>query len=358
MEKNRVNYISFINVIATVSVVIMHANSSFWNYSKDSYWGVTNVIESVCFCAVPLFFMLSGATLIDYQKRYSTKEFFKKRFLKTVIPFLFWSIFGMFWASRKVFKAMADGVPGQKLNWTVTSVIDGILNTKFTQIYWFFIPLFCIYLVIPFFAAIPAKRRMKVYTYIIFVGLIFNFTVPLLLSMLKTYLNVSIVSTLTVFVSHQYLIYPLIGYVLHQQQLKLRYRLMIYAGALAGLLVFMIGTYVRTRHTGVLDGLYRGYYNLPCVLYSAGIFLLLKNLGQHIKRERINRFLTWFQSYTFPIYLIHRYYLDVFEENLKLVHIEKASITYVVCATVLAILLSLLTAMLLRKIPLLKRIVP
>ena len=59
MNTKRVNYISFINVFAAVSVVVLHSNSSFWNYSTDAYWGITNVIESVLYCAVPLFFMLT-----------------------------------------------------------------------------------------------------------------------------------------------------------------------------------------------------------------------------------------------------------------------------------------------------------
>ena len=107
--KTRVNYISFINVIAAVMVVMMHANSSFWTYSTKGYWAVTNVIESVGFCAVPLFFMLSGATLIEYQKRYSTKEFFKKRFFFFLFPLLLLSVFAILLASRIVLIVMISG---------------------------------------------------------------------------------------------------------------------------------------------------------------------------------------------------------------------------------------------------------
>lgn len=358
MNNSRVNYISFINVIAAVAVVIMHANSSFWSYSTDSYWAVTNVIESVCFCAVPLFFMMSGATLIDYPKRYSTKEFFKKRFFKVVVPFLFWSLFGMMWSSRKILWAMLTGAPNSGLDWTLESVASGILNTRFVQIYWFFIPLFCIYMVIPFFAAIPEERRVKVYTYAIIMGLIFNYLTPFTLSLLKEYTGFTLYLTLTVFVSHQYLIYPLMGYVLHKQELTLKYRAVIYALAAAGFLSFILGTYIRTRSSGVLDGLYRGYYNLPCALYSAGMFLFLKNISKHIKKEKVNRFFAWLQRYTFPIYLMHRYFLDVFEENLGLIHLQKASLIYVAGATVSAVTLSILLTMLLRKIPVLRHVVP
>lgn len=356
--KTKVNYISFINVIAALMVVMMHANSSFWSYSTNHYWAITNVIESVGFCAVPLFFMLSGATLIDYQKSYTTKEFFKKRFVKSVIPFLFWSVFAMFWASRKVLIAMAKGQPNEGLKWTVQSVIDGILNNKFQHIYWFFIPLFCIYIVIPFFAAISEKRRVKVYTYAIVVGLIFNYTIPFILSLLNEYVGFSLYFPMTIFITNQYLIYPLIGYVLHKQELTRKWRIIIYSLAIAGFIAFILGTYIRTRSTGKLDGLYRGYYNLPCALYSTGMFLLLKDISARIKSVKVNRFFAWMQSYTFPIYLIHRYLLDIFEENLHYIHLQKASLIYVFGATILAVTLSVLITMLFRKIPVLRRVVP
>ncbi|MEM5032281.1 hypothetical protein AAEZ42_08070 [Limosilactobacillus fermentum] len=36
--------------------------------------------------------------LLDYRYRQSTKEFFKKRFLRVVVPFLIWSVF-YYWYS-------------------------------------------------------------------------------------------------------------------------------------------------------------------------------------------------------------------------------------------------------------------
>lgn len=358
MDKNKITYVSFMNVIAAVSVVILHSDSSFWDYSTGSYWAITNVIESTLYFAVPLFFMLTGVTLIDYHERYSTKTFFKKRFLKTVVPFLFWSLFGMLWASRKTLWAMVTGQPHGELGWTAEKIIKGFVNGTFTQIYWFFIPLFCIYLVIPFFAAIPKEKRVKIYTYAIFGSLVLNYTLPFVSAVCKEYAPFTVYTTYTMFVSHQYLIYPLIGYVLHKTDLKLKYRLIIYAVALVGLLTFMLGTYYRTRDAGKLDGLFRGYYNLPCVLYSAGVFLFIKQAASRIKSEKVIRFFTYFQSYTFPVYLMHRYVLDVFEENLSLVHIQKASLLYVFAAAALAIVLCVLITWVLRKIPVLRRVVP
>lgn len=348
------------NVIAAVSVVILHANVSFWLDRSKPYWATANVLESVFYFAVPVFFMLSGATLIDYQDRYSTKDFFKKRLKKAVIPFLVWSVIGLFWAYRKVFIAMIAGEPNNGLDWTFLSVTNGIVNTKFRDIYWFFIPLFCIYLVMPLFAAVRKEKRVKIFSYIIWVSLIINFVIPFALSLLKYYADINFGWTYKIYVGFEYLFYVLVGYVIHKKDIKLEFRLLIYGAALAGLLAHILGTYFETKNNpgGTIVQLYKGYYNLPCLLYSTGIFLLVKQLGSKIKSPKAIKAFSYLQGYTFPIYLIHRYFLDVFEENLKLVNMERASLHYVILATLLAVILSILTTMLLRKIPVIKNIVP
>ena len=362
-EANNLNskkvYISVLNVIAAISVVMMHSNVSFWLDKSKPYWETANIIESVCYFAVPIFFMLSGATLIDYQERYSTKEFFKKRFVKTVIPFLAWSVVGLLWKYRKVLWAMLIGEPNNGLDWTFLSVTDGIVNTKFRDIYWFFIPLFCIYMVIPLFAAVRKEKRVKVFTYIIGISLVINFIIPFGLSLLKRYDDINFGWTYKIYVGFEYLYYVLVGYVLHKKELKLKYRLVIYALAVAGLLAHIIGTYSEYKNnpSGSFM-LYKGYYNLPCVLYSTGIFLFVKQAAMKIKSNRTIKVFSYLQGYTFPIYLIHRYFLDVFEENIHFIGLERASLLYVISATVLATLLSILTTMLLRNIPVLRRIVP
>ncbi len=353
-------YISVMNVIAAVSVVILHANVSFWLDRKTPYWETANIIESVFYFAVPVFFMLSGATLMEYQDRYSTKEFFIKRFKKTVIPFLAWSVVGLLWSSRKVLSAMLTGQPNGGLHWTFLSVTDGIINTKFRDIYWFFIPLFCIYLVMPLFASVRKEKREKIFTYIIGVSLVINFVIPFVLSLLNHYAHITFGWTYKIYVGYEYLFYVLVGYVIHKRNIKPEFRLIIYIVSLAALLVHMLGTFYATKANpnGTVVSLYKGYYNLPCVLYSIGVFLLVKQLAQRIKSKRVINVFTYLQGFTFPIYLIHRYFLDVFEENLKLFQMERASLLYVVLATVLALSLSILTTMLLRKIPVLRHIVP
>ena len=166
------DYISVLSVIACLAVVMMHVNKCWMVFSTEPYWISGIIIEGICNCAVPLFFMISGATLIDYHQRYNTATFFKKRFLKTVVPFVVWSLFAMIYCIYT----------GQVTDYRVSRLLLGIINVEYANLYWFFIPLFMAYLTIPVLAAIQDKK--KVFGYMILAGTVVEFLLPFL-SMVK-----------------------------------------------------------------------------------------------------------------------------------------------------------------------------
>ena len=79
--------------------------------------------------------MVSGSTLLNYQQRYSAKEYFYKRIWKKVFPFLSWSLL----ACADQLRVTLRG--GKSLDFNLLNMIDGILNVRYLQTYWFFIPL-------------------------------------------------------------------------------------------------------------------------------------------------------------------------------------------------------------------------
>lgn len=79
VEKKYLKFLDVLNIVAIISVVAMHVNGSFWNFANLPYWKVATFIETICYWAVPVFFMISGATLINFQKKYPAKTFAKKK---------------------------------------------------------------------------------------------------------------------------------------------------------------------------------------------------------------------------------------------------------------------------------------
>lgn len=81
--QNKHFFLSFLQCICAISVVTLHTNGIFWKFSQtERYWFTANIVESLFYFAVPIFFMITGATLLNYQERYSTKEYFVRRIKK------------------------------------------------------------------------------------------------------------------------------------------------------------------------------------------------------------------------------------------------------------------------------------
>ena len=101
---NRILYFDVLTILASFAVVAMHVNGAYWSYRDAPSWVLNLIIEKTCVWAVPVFFMLTGATLIDYRKRHSTSEYVKRRVRRTVVPFLIWSFAGLFFSLFYSFK--------------------------------------------------------------------------------------------------------------------------------------------------------------------------------------------------------------------------------------------------------------
>lgn len=266
----KINYLSLASIISSFAVVMLHTNEVFGIYSQEPYWIIANIIESVMYFAVPVFFMISGVTLIDYRERYTTKQYIMKRVQKTFIPFVFWSIVGIVYLS----------IIGQ---WEIDLSIDGVItainsifNINILSIFWFFGPLFGIYLSIPFISSVAKEVRIRSFNYIILVTFIFNSFIPFVCKIF----NIAYAGNIIVPVGSGYIIYVLLGYILHNVRIEKRQKLCIYVLAIVGVLLHIIGTQYLSFQAGTIIQTYKGYLNVPCIMYSMGVFLFFKDIGE------------------------------------------------------------------------------
>lgn len=340
MNAKKKNYIALLSIISAISVVYLHANGCFWDFSTSRYWFTANIIECIFFFAVPIFFMITGVNLIDYQKKYTTKEYFKKRIKKTLIPFLIWSVIGL------IYYIIHKYISVSSLN--LKYIFNAILNSNILPPYWFFPPLFCVYLVLPLFASVKDEKKDKLFLFLILAFLAFDVLIPFINNVFRLGIKVPI----SVFVCGGYIVYCLIGYLLDKHELKLKYRILIYIGSIAGLLIHIIGTYKLSMEALTIVRTFKGYTNLPCILYSIGIFIFIRQISKKIKSNKVIDFLS---SYTFPIYLIHWFVMDILVTIFKF---NTRSIVYRLGAPLIIVPICIGIAFLLRKIPGIKKIVP
>lgn len=106
----RLDYIDFMNIFACFGVVCLHCSGLVFQFSETRAWFVAMLVQTIFHFAVPVFFMISGTTLLEYRSRYSTKTFFKKRFAKTGTPFVFWSLFYLL--TTALYRPSRQGISG------------------------------------------------------------------------------------------------------------------------------------------------------------------------------------------------------------------------------------------------------
>ncbi|WP_137597323.1 acyltransferase [Paucilactobacillus kaifaensis] len=160
MGKNRFIYIDIANIIATFFVLELHSSQAFFYIkSGTNLYLQTKLIQVIFIPAVLLFFMISGAMLLDYRNRQSTSMFLRKRFFRVVIPFICWSIlwyvFDIFWT--------ANPGPMRHTDPSVVDFIQGMILNNINNIFWFFYVIIALYLVTPIFSQLAIAKKIIFY---------------------------------------------------------------------------------------------------------------------------------------------------------------------------------------------------
>ena len=208
---SRVLYFDILNVLACISVVILHSNKYIHTFQKDEWWWLRVLIEVLFYSAVPIFFMLSGATLFPYRQRYSTRTFYRKRFLRTFVPFVFWSV--LFYCIY----VLNTGLDAISFKDIVQHVIEG--KIPYTN-YCFFIPLFLLYLFIPFLSIMVLRLSTKGAFSLCLILIVFQFVIPTVCALCGLVYDKSLPIG-------GYVIYALLGYYMSIYQIEKERKFMI-----------------------------------------------------------------------------------------------------------------------------------
>lgn len=344
-SSKRIFYFDLLNIVACIAVIALHCNGIVHMYSEARCWKTSLIVETVAYWAVPVFFMLTGATLMDYRKRYSTKEFFIKRFTKTGIPFVAWSMFFL------VLNIHAGYVQIESLSFK--EVVDMMLNCEILSIYWFFPALYSVYFAIPVIAAIPEKSRKRIYNYIIVYGLCVISILPVVFTVSGMKFN----GDLSPAICGGYLLYVIIGYQLTKTNLTRRIRLLIYVCGAGGWLLRFLTTLLISQEIGEIYRGFWGYTAFPTVALAVAVFVWFQyhDWNWLAKRKRVVQWIGKISGASFGIYLIHWFFIWKLPEHLG---INVSSWHWRTFGILLVYFLSLICILVLKKIPVVKRLVP
>ncbi len=336
-DKSRVLYFDVLNILATLSVVFLHCNGTAHIYSNTLGWYQALFIEVFLYWPVPVFFMLTGATLMEYRSRYTTSQFFKKRFLRTVIPFVFWTLIN----------AVLKGINPFEIGFG--QFISRCFLTSVENVYWFFIPLFSVYLALPVLSLLKNHRRILWYL----AGSTFLLTS--LLPPVFKYIGLSWNTNLNMPMSAGYLLFVILGYLFSTEELSRKQRLVIYGFGIFGAVLRYTMTVILSVGDGVINKMFFSYTEYYSVFLAVAVFVMLRYMKPvNFLRDK-KEVLSKISGCSFGVYLIHMIIIRFFNSILPETFFGAV---WRMTAPVFIYLIALLITFVLKKIPIIKNIVP
>ena len=326
-------------VLSCFTVVMLHAAQLFWDFNPASpVWAVWNLLSLAFRCCVPLFFMISGALLLEREAMELGRHL--RRIGRFVLLFYLWSAicYGLDTLFFHVWTTEGDLVP---------LVLAGYFHE------WFLPALVLCYCALPLLHGFLHRN-----TALARQGVLLLCVPVVLLSTLEPLPQKPPLLAALLFPWHlsdlRYLVYFLLGWLLETRPLSRRGLRRLALAALASLLIFgWMNRRFALAAGHAVDATY-GYLALPAALCAACVFSLCRcarRLSAHAAG-----LLHELSGYTLGVYLMH----PVFMEMLRGSHFNFAahSALWLYPACTLGFLLpSLALTGLLKKLPLLRRLV-
>ena len=339
--KNRVIYYDILNILACISVVILHSNGIVHFYSDMRAWKTALIFEVICYWAVPVFIMLSGGTLLKYRERYSTKEFFKRRFVKVLIPWIIWSLI-IFVINKKSFNFM--------------QFVSDFAYGEIESAYWFFPLILFLYCIIPVLSVFTEKEE---YRKILKAILAFLFVFKAVINPICLIFNIELPTIFSFCLEPSgYIMFLILGYLLSTTNISKNKRIVVYILGILSIFIRYFYTYFMSEQAGKLNTDLFDYCSAVSVLLAIAVFVFVKN----VKWEKIinklhikPNFLAGLSACSFGVYLIHKLIRD---QVTTVFNLDMHSIWYRTVGAILLYIISVIIVYIIKKIPILKKIVP
>ncbi len=295
--KKHYSYIDAIRVIASVFVVFMHtaAGALRTDVAGHTGWFFLAGLSSIAFCAVPLFFMISGFLLTASDRTKDVRILLRERLPRLVVPLLFWSVLYIAWDMY----VSRTASPAAFLKMFV-SALQRPANISL----WFMYALVAMYLVSPLLCG--ALRSLSRQGERLLLGIII---VVKLISALRIvlpgfgagYLDFSVIGYLDAFAGH--IACFILGWFLGKTEIRFP-RPALWLTALAVCAVIIAGTIVRSSAAGEYIDSFQTQNAGFEILLAACVFLLVKQ-SRAAAVPAVRRTFHETARYTFPIYLMH-----------------------------------------------------
>lgn len=230
--------------------------------------------------------------------------------------------------------------------------LNAFFSNKEQSIYYFMFEILGVYLTMPLLSLLTKDDNRKTLWFIVILYFIFNGFIPNVLEIFGICWN----SAFSIRING-YLIYAILGYLLSTETLNRKQRIAIYIGAFVGLVYRYLTTFILSKSAGYVVKSSWGYFSWHCILLSIAIFVFIKNLNfdAKIKSNKLKKCLANVAGCSFGIYLLHMiviyYIIEIFNWN-------EYSWSFRTIGILVVYLISLGIVFILKRIPIIKKVVP
>jgi len=103
MPTQRIDFVDALRALAATAIVFLHVSSPIAQApvaNPGARWWFANLVYSLARPSIALFVMISGFLLLSPSKEEGIGTFFRKRFIRIVVPFLAWGVVYFVWKNH------------------------------------------------------------------------------------------------------------------------------------------------------------------------------------------------------------------------------------------------------------------
>jgi len=341
-----IQYFDSLRVIATLAVILIHVATPVVNMNfgrNTGFWFIGVVLDNLVRFAVPLFLVLSGATLLT--KQYTLVDFYKKRLSRVLVPFLFW--LPAYWVFRWLMLREWERPLG--FDAIVRWGTDLFVREGVSVHLWFVYMILLLYLFIPVISKILKSASRKSIVAFLVLWLILNHF------QLFGLINFEGFSLLFKKL-YGYLLYSgylVLGYYLHTLNSNYRLsRISALALYLSTVVIASLLTYYLSVQAGKQTLTAMNSFTLNTFAQVIAVYFLLKNI--EFKNKYLVTFIQTISNYSFGIYLVHIMVISLFY-RIGIFWTMAHPLISVPIVVLLTLITSFIVIFLLRKIPFMAR---
>ena len=299
-----IQYFDTLRVMATIAVILIHVSSPLMkmNFGRNTeFWLIGVILNNLVRFAIPLFLVLSGATLLT--KQYNVIDFYKKRMSRVLVPFLFW--LPAYWVFR--WFMLREWERPHSFDAIVSWGSNLFMKEGVSVHLWFVYMILLLYLFIPAISKILKIASRKSIVIFIALWLVLNYlqsvhafsidSFPLLLKKIYGYML--------------YTGYLVLGYflkTLHSEYKFTRTSAFILYTTTVVITSFL--TYYLSFQSGKQTLTAMGTFTITTFFQVIAVYYMVE--GLEFKNKFISHIIQTLSNYSFGIYLVHVMVISLF----------------------------------------------